>query len=56
MTKLIVAFRNFAKVPKNNGKITRRDCDILTLTDINIMYGNKTVLSMSTRLKKKGGN
>ena len=55
-TKLIVAFRNFAKASKNKGKINRSDYDILTFTHAYTMYGNKAVLPMSTGLKKRDEN
>jgi hypothetical protein len=56
MKKLIVAFRNFVKAPKNKGKITKSVCDSLSLIDIYTTSGNKTVLSVSTGLKKKEEN
>ena len=47
-------FSQFCEKRLNNGgKITRSDCDTLTLTDIHTMYGNKTLFSMGTGLKKK---
>jgi hypothetical protein len=45
-------FRNSLNAPKNKDKISGSVCDTLTLIDRYTTYGNKTVLSMSTGLKK----